>query len=303
MKLYRHNCSRIGKFFTGVVGASYMTVEDRHIFDRRFDKLCDLARDRSVRMDSVIIGKLRCFWFTPHNAPIDRAVLYLHGGAYIGGRENIGYTASRLASALGTRVLAVDYRTAPKDPYPAAQHDALTAYYWLRSQGATEDNISIVGDSAGGGLALSLSMLLRENGDRQPSSLVLVSPWTDLTCNGRSYGFAHDPALRRNALRLAAKKYAGDFDLFEPYISPLFGSFESLPPTLIIAGTRELLLSDSVELARKLNRAGTPGDIHIWNDMFHDFPFIMYFLPESKRAMGIMKDYISAHMNMRADIF
>ncbi|MBE6764490.1 MAG: alpha/beta hydrolase [Ruminococcaceae bacterium] len=302
MRLYRHNSTSWGRFFTGIVGLSNMTVEDRYLFAKRYGSICDLARDKSVRTDKVAIGSLRCYWFTPAGSPIDRAVLYLHGGAYIGGDETISYTASRLASALGMRVLAVDYRLAPKDPFPAAQHDALAAYYWLRSQGALEDNITIVGDSAGGGLALSLAMLLRDNGEQLPSSLVLFSPWTDLTCSGLSYGFARDPALRRNALKFAAKKYAGGRKLDEPYISPLFGDAQGLPPTLIFAGTRELLLSDSVELARNLNRENVSGEIHIYNGMFHDFPLIMYFLPETRSTMKIAKKFICDHMTVRNEM-
>lgn len=298
MKLYRHNSTSWGRFFTNMVGISNMTVKDRYLFTRRYGSVCELARDKSVRIDKVAIGSLRCYWYTPQGAPIDRAVLYLHGGAYIGGDDSLSYTASRLASSLGLRVLAVDYRLAPKDPYPAALHDALAAYYWLRSQGALEDNISLVGDSAGGGLALSLAMQLRENGERLPSSMVLISPWTDLTCSGVSYSFARDPSLRRNALKFAAKKYAAGRNLRDPYLSPLFGSFEELPPTLIIAGTRELLLSDSVELARNLNRADIKGDIHIYNGMFHNFPLILYFLPETKNALSTARRFITDHMTV-----
>ena len=293
MKLYRHDSTGLGKLITELVRFGNITVGDRYLFDRRYGGICELIKNKNVRADKVAIGSLRCMWFTPDSSPIDRAVLYLHGGAYVGGDDTLNYTASHLAAALGLRVLAVDYRLAPRDPFPAAQHDALTAYYWLRSQGADEKNISVIGDSAGGGLALSLAMQLRENGEQLPSSLVLFSPWTDLTCSGVSYGFAHDPALRRNALKFAAKKYAGAFELDDPYISPLFGDLDGLPPTLIIAGTRELLLSDSVELAASLGKADNPGEIHVYNGMFHDFPCVMYFLSESRGALKTARKFIN----------
>lgn len=300
MKLFRHPQSFSGKLARAAVAVGVHAVSDKDLFGTKFGAVSSLLVNRRVRREKVRVGTLSCGWYIPPCAPPDRAVLYIHGGAYIGGSDTLEYTASNLAASIGMRVLAVDYRLAPDYPFPAAQHDCLTAYYWLRSQGASEDKIAVLGDSAGGGLAVSLTMLLRDNGEVLPSSLILVSPWVDLTCRGKSYGFAHDPVLRRRLLTRAAESYSHGVSLRNPYVSPTFGNLRGLPPTMILSGTDEVLLSDSVELSRSMRKSGVLGEIHIFKGMFHDFPLTACWLHESRIAYKHIARFIDEQMIVTA---
>ncbi|MDE6566707.1 MAG: alpha/beta hydrolase, partial [Lachnospiraceae bacterium] len=135
-------------------------------------------------------------WFAPAEVG-DQVVLQLHGGGYINRLRNIyrDFAVKYSGMAEGLPVLSVDYRVAPEHPYPAALLDAIEAYRWLLELGYSGEQIIVVGDSAGGGLALALSMWLRDQDMSLPGTLVLMSPWADLTASGKSYevNYHQDP--------------------------------------------------------------------------------------------------------------
>ena len=203
-----------------------------------------------------------------------RAILYCHGGGYTSG--NLGYArpiASKLAHVTGCEVLSFEYRLAPEHPYPAAVEDAVRAWDYLMYLGYGARDVVVAGDSAGGNLALVLTHRLKAAGRRLPASLVLFSPWTDMTASGRSYQEreALDPTLTRAYIQAVTSAYAPGQDLSSPDLSPLFGSFQDFPPVLIQAGTNEILLSDSVRLRDRLVAAGVPCRLEVWRGMWHVF--------------------------------
>lgn len=218
------------------------------------------------------------------------SILQLHGGGYIGPMKN---AYRRFSIAYQERcgqsdVVTIDYRIAPEFPFPAPFEDAVAAYQWMvNEKGYDPEKIIIAGDSAGGGLALALSMYLRDNQLPSPAGLILMSPWADLTNSGDSYteNFEIDPLFGNSTNNLLFhSSYIGDNDPREPYISPLFGSFENLPPMLIQVGTHEVLLSDSKITAAKAKRAGCKVRLSIYEGMFHVFQMSGELLPESRRA-------------------
>lgn len=298
--MYFHNTNLFGRNVTGICYAMKAFPQETD-FRKREEKLGIaqfISSKREIKRVAIKAGSVPCTWYIPESAPIDRAVFYLHGGAYVAGRKTMDYSAVQIAKALGLRLLAVDYRLAPENPYPAALDDAYSVYSWLRNQGAPDSNISVLGDSAGGGLAAALIAKLRDSGEALPSSLCLFSPWLDLRCCSETYEhFTRDPFLTSSGLLRAAIQYANSSKRVDPYISPLLGSADGFPPTLIICGTRELLLDDSISFAKKLSSAGAENELHIWRGMFHDFPIMGWILREAGDALELTKEFIVKRMD------
>jgi monoterpene epsilon-lactone hydrolase len=222
-------------------------------------------------------------WFRCPGADTTRAVLYLHGGGYaLGSPTSHGELIARIARASGMGVLALDYRLAPEHPAPAALDDARVAWTWLRqSTGLEPSSIGVVGDSAGGGLALALLLTTRDDHGEQPGAAALMSPWTDLTQSGKSMTtcVAEDPLLTPGLLAHLAEDYLAGADPHDPLASPLFADLTGLAPLLVQVGTAEILLSDSERLAVAARRAGVeltlhvePGAPHVYPSMVGDEP-------------------------------
>lgn len=229
----------------------------------------------------------------------DYVILQLHGGGYIGAMRNAYRSFAGLYSKVskGMDVLTIDYRVAPENPYPAALEDALESYNWLKDMGWHSRQIMVVGDSAGGGLALALCLYLKDHNRRLPGGLVLMSPWTDMTASGPSYedNYERDPLFGNSRDSLIYNRdYMGWHDVKDPYISPLFGEYWGFPPILIQAGSVEMLLSDSIGVAYKAKQQGVKVRLSIYKGMFHVFQMGMMMMPESKRAWKEIGRYFEA---------
>ena len=230
-------------------------------------------------------------WAVPKDAQREKAILYLHGGAYTAGCLSYarGF-GGLLAEETGRKVLCVGYRLAPEFPYPTALNDALEAYRRMLKTYAAKD-ILLAGESAGGGLCFCLCLKLKALGLPLPEKIVAMSPWTDLTMAEERYpvvGESADPVLSVEGLKYSAQLYAGE-RAGEPTASPLFGDLTGLPPSLILAGAEELLLGDSVEMAEKLNAQGSACDLHVEEGMWH--AYVLYGIPEAKAALARIRDY------------
>ncbi|MEV6929353.1 alpha/beta hydrolase [Dactylosporangium sp. NPDC051485] len=212
-------------------------------------------------------------------------LLYLHGGFYcLGSARTHLHLAGLLADLAGAACLVLDYRRGPEDPFPAALDDGLAALEAIRAA-APDSPLVVAGDSAGAGLALSVAMRVRDDGGRPPDLLVLLSPWTDLTCSSRSHRelAAADPVLSTDDLRAMAARYAGGAD--PRRISPLFGDLARLPPVLVQAGGQEVLLDDAIRLVDGIRAAGGRAVLHHWPHMFHVWQWYHPILPEGVRAL------------------
>ena len=201
-------------------------------------------------------------------------ILYCHGGGYSTGSSLYARTLTgKLAMSTSMDVLSFDYRLAPEHPYPAATKDAMRVWNYLMLLGYGARDIILAGDSAGGNLALSLTLKLKEEGRLLPRGLVLMSPWTDLTSSGKSHitKAEIDPVLDAAYLEEMIHNYADGEDLKNPLISPLFGSYEGFPPTYIQVGGNEILLHDSVMLYKKMLKANVSVKLDIFKGMWHVF--------------------------------
>jgi acetyl esterase/lipase len=198
------------------------------------------------------------------------------------------------------RVLIIDYRLAPENPFPAALEDALASYHWLLAQGFTAGQIVIGGDSAGGGLALATALCLREAGQMLPAALFLLSPWTDLTFSGESHRTLKkiDPIFGGESGSLEfGPAYLGVDDPTNPLISPLFADLHDLPPTLIQVGSDEILLDDSTRLEVKLKSSEVVTKLEIWEGMWHVFQIFAPYVPEAQQAICQVGDFINKYIS------
>ncbi len=220
-------------------------------------------------------------------------ILYLHGGAYAVGSAYVHREfLSRLAKSCQTKVLAINYRLAPENPFPAALEDSITAYKWLVSRGFDPSTIVIAGDSAGGGLAIATLVALRDNGTPLPACAVCISPWVNLSHTGEKPNNNNDPILNPEILAHFSRDYAGQTDICNPLISPVFADLKELPPLLIHAGTDEILIDQVKQIYENARQAGVEIVLDLWDGMFHVFQIIP-ILPESKRSLEKIASFIN----------
>jgi monoterpene epsilon-lactone hydrolase len=226
-----------------------------------------------------------------------RVILYLHGGAFfMGSPASYRDRAMRLSYRCQAEVFVPDYRLAPEHQYPAALDDALAAWRLvkaLRPHGA----IFVAGDSAGGGLSLSLLVRLRDSGLVMPNGSFQLSPWTDLTISGSSVdgNDGRDLWFTRKHLEVWARYYVGQADARSPYVSPAFADLSGLPPLLLLVGEDELLLDDTLRVRDAAASVGTDVRVLIGKGMQHDWPLTLPWLDESKHAWNTIRRFLEAH--------
>lgn len=239
-----------------------------------------LGNNKEITYTDVEMGDIGGEWVCVNRAHMKKyVIMYCHGGGYSTGSALYARTlTSKLAASTSMDVLSFDYRLAPEHPYPAALEDAMKVWNYLMLLGYGARDIILAGDSAGGNLALALTLKLKEEGRLLPRGLVLLSPWTDLTSSGKSYQTkaAVDPVLDKEYLNKAILDYTQgscetEDDLKNPYISPLFGDFTGFPPTYIQVGDNEILLSDSEALHKKMVKENVSVKLEHFKGMWHVF--------------------------------
>ena len=246
--------------------------------------------------------------FSKKNGGNDKVILVLHGSAYIS-RMMFYYRVLNkrysVASGGGT-VVHFEYRCAPEHTFPCALEDAMKVWDWLISQGYKEENIIIVGDSAGGHLSVNLMMKLHDLGRKMPKAAILMSPWLDMTASGNSYrdNYKVDPVFgirgqtpsQDEVTELLMKSelymWLGDNDRKDPYISPIYNEFDdTYPPILVTAGGHEMLLSDAETIVEKFKQAGVEATLYVGDEMFHAFNVYQLF-PEAQQALRVGDAFI-----------
>ena len=207
-------------------------------------------------------------------------------------RESIRRT-TRLGHRFRAEVFVPDYRLAPEHPHPAALDDALKAWACVRGL-RPKVPMLVAGDSAGGGLSLSLLVKLRDLGWAMPDGAILLSPWTDLTASGASVdrNRGKDLWFTRRHLETWAGHYAPPAALRSPYVSPVFAEFWGLPPLLLLAAEDKLLLDDALRVREAAGAAGTDVRVHVGRGMQHDWPLTLPWLDESRLAWRVMESFV-----------
>jgi acetyl esterase/lipase len=247
----------------------------------RVDALGSQAAD--VRTEPVVAGTVPAVWVDVKGVRHDRVVLYLHGGAFVAETPKFhGALLARICRQAHARGLMLSYRLSPEHRYPAALDDCVAAYRWLLEQGFDASRILFAGDSAGGNLTLALLLRTRDEALPQPAGAVALSPVADFTFSGDSVrrNDGVDDMFSADMMEALVPVYLADSGLrTHPHVSPVFGDYAGLPPLLLIVGSTELLLDDSVRVAHRCSTA----QLLVWHGMPHVFPGFD-FLPEAREA-------------------
>ena len=269
------------------------------------EALADLfPPDPDVVCKPVASGALKGEWIFDAEQDLNRTILYLHGGGFVMGsvRSHRG-VGSRIARSAAAKMLLIDYRLAPENRFPAALEDTVTAYEWLLNQGYDPRKIVIAGDSAGGNLALSALVALRDKGKPLPAATVLISPWLDMEASGQSMieNALNDHLVRRDRLIEKASAYLGDINPAHPLASPIRADLRGLPPLMIHVGSVEALLDDSKKLEKKAREDGVEVNLQVWAKMIHVWHFFAPVLPEGRQAIRIIGQFIKKHTALKPD--
>jgi len=239
-------------------------------------------------------------WSLVGGSDPERVLLYFHGGGYCSGSiVSHRRMVTEAGRAAGIRTLAINYRLAPEDPFPAAFDDAHAAWAFLRRKGFAADRIAVGGDSAGGALAIGLLNRLRDANSELPGCAWLVSPWTDLTMSGETLVAkdAVDPLIHKGYLEELAEAYLpAKMDRKDPRISPLYAELCRLPPLLIQTGSAETLLDDSVRFAAAAGAADVAVTLEIWPHMIHAWHLWNARLEPGRLALASAGAFIRRHL-------
>ena len=224
-----------------------------------------------------------------------RTVVYFHGGGYFFcGLTTHRPTCAYLAKTAQARVLSVDYRMAPENPFPAAVDDAVAWWKELLRQGVSPADVVFAGDSAGGGLALACLVASRDQGLPLPAGALLFSPWTDLSCSGDTMKTMAkaDVMFNPHLLPEAAALYLNGRPATEPLASPLFADLRGLPELFIFASEHEILSADSTRLHDKARQQGVKSTLTVRPKLPHVWP-TMLMLPEARRDLKLSGEFVT----------
>lgn len=295
-------------------------LRNRHLLNGKFGKetydmntsiqgfrdLCEKGATRYAKMPAGVLSKpdeikgMHCEWLIPDGADNSKVIMYVHGGGYVSGscNDHRGFV-SKFAERCGFINLMYEYRLAPEHPFPAAVDDSVTIYRYLLEEKKYQPNeIILTGESAGGGLVLSLLLALKEQNLPMPAAAVALSPWADLTCSGESYVTKNKRSLAPlNSWFVFSKHYSGSTDPKHPLISPIFGDPEGLPPILINAGTDDELFDDGRRFYLKAKEKGVKISFTAGEGMVHCYPLLSPVFREAKEAMDEICDFIVSNFN------
>ncbi|MBI1198598.1 MAG: alpha/beta hydrolase fold domain-containing protein [Phenylobacterium sp.] len=255
-----------------------------------------LATYRLAMAEETIAG-VHCYRITPSERPAQpgRLLVHLHGGAHVGGAGQSGLLEAVLvAGTARIETVSVDYRMAPSHPFPAAMDDATAVWTWL-GQRYPAYRLGVFGTSSGGGMVLALTQRAIAAGLRVPDAIMAGTPWSDLSETGDSY-FTNryaDPIVYQGMLSVAAAQYADGLDLKDSRLSPVYGSFAGFPPTLLLAGTRDIFLSNTVRVDRKLRDAGRRSELIVYEGQSHSAYLAGVEAPETATALNDISTFFA----------
>ncbi len=254
---------------------------------------------KQYRLDKHMIGEVPLEHLCP-NQKTDKVIFHLHGGGYIARYSDIYRDTSLQYSLLadGAEVFSVDYRCAPTSLATTALDDAIAAYNWILERGYSPENIIFIGDSAGGHLALTTCLYLKDHDMPLPKAVIVLSPWgyAEPTPESRRINREKDLILGSQGAESGKQAYDSDYfknaDKKHPYVSPAYGDYEGFPSMLIQAGSYEILLDDSLMIEKRAKKAGVDVQLTIYPEMSHVFQLVLPMLDESKQAMLEIKKFM-----------
>jgi phosphinothricin tripeptide acetyl hydrolase len=252
---------------------------------------------QETMFEKTSAGGVPAEWFRRSDAG-DRTILYLHGGGYgLGNIDTHRDLLARTCRASRANALALEYRLAPEHRFPAQLDDALSAYLWLLALGTDPRQLVVAGDSAGGGLTLSLLVKLRDSGYPLPAAAVCLSPWVDLEGLGASAELNERyDYISRRALAQYRKRFVDDDNVRNPLAAPLYADLRKLPPLLVQVGSAEVLLDDSRRIVQRAREAGVDVTLRIWEDMIHVWQLFAFMVPQGSAAIDEIGAFVREHV-------
>jgi epsilon-lactone hydrolase len=256
-----------------------------------------------VTVQPTTIAGVKAFIVTPKTIPVrnrNRILVHVHGGAYVlSPGEAATKEAIELAGFGGFKVISVDYRMPPDFPYPAAMDDAMAVYRAVLKT-TTAKNVGIFGTSTGGGMTLAMVLRAKMEHLPLPGAIAPGTPWSDMTKTGDSF-YANemvDNVLVSDDgfLHAAALLYANGHDLKDPLLSPVYGDMHGFPPTILTTGTRDLFLSNTVRVHRKLREAGVEAVLQVFEGESHAQYYRDITAPETKEYNSEIAGFFDRHL-------
>ncbi|MDJ0706596.1 MAG: alpha/beta hydrolase [Leptolyngbyaceae cyanobacterium MO_188.B28] len=258
-----------------------------------------LPTPTDAQVETVQINDVLADWVAAPKASEGRIILYLHGGGYVFGSRNTHRPlAYNLSAASNARVLLLEYRLAPENPFPAALDDAVSAYRWLiQERGFESRQVAIAGDSAGGGLTMAALVALRQSEEPLPAAAVCISPWVDLEGRGVSMESKAevDPVVQPWMVQQFATWYLNGVNPHTPLAAPIYADLSNLSPLLIQVGSNEVLLDDAVLLANLFRAAGGSVELKIWPNMIHVWHLFAPMLAEGQDAINEAGQFLNQY--------
>jgi acetyl esterase/lipase len=297
----------------------YFMMKNRHLFQFHlkpetwdentsviaFREMCESVNSKmanalppGLEVSAFDLAGMHAEWLVPAGANKDKVIFYTIGGGYVSGTCSDHRTlVAKVAQTSGIALLMFDHRLAPEHPYPAALEDSLTAYRWLLEQGTSPKNIVMMGESAGGGLCLATLLAVRDQALPLPAGAVALSPWTDLTLSGDSYRTKRKVCISPPGMSaVCSKYYYGNNDPTNPWISPLYGDLQGLPPIFINVGTYETMLDDSTRFVAKAKAAGVETTLIVGEKMVHCYPLMAPMFPEATQVLDEVCAFIKKRL-------
>lgn len=276
--------------------ADKCSIEKSRAFQNKLGRLMASEYRSEVIYRPINLPGFQAEYVISKNLKFNGIILYLHGGGYISG--NMEYAegfATILAAQNHISVCSVAYRLAPENMFPAALDDAFMAYCYLMENGYENKKIVLCGESAGGGLVYALALKLKAKQIPMPCGIIAISPWTDLSLSGTSYKYNKDkdPTMTKERLSFFAHKYTDNIN--SPFVSPLLGDLTDMPTSLIFVGGDEIMLSDSVDLHKKLCKAGSLSSLYVAPEMWHIYPF--YRIKQAKKDREKISEFLREVLN------
>lgn len=253
-----------------------------------------ISAPKGMEVIPTKFAHISCDWVNMPQSSGNKIILYFHGGGFCFHSPKIHSAfLGRLANATKSRGLMVNYSLAPENPYPAAPDECFAVYRALLIQGYQPHQIVLAGDSAGGNLAITTLLRLRDANLPMPAGAILMSPVSDMAVTGESAfkKCKDDPFFDLSTLLLMRNNYIGNHNPCNPDISPYYASHHDLPPIFITAGTEELLMDDSVRLAERIGESGGDVTINVVKGVPHVYP-LFYQLSEAREALKLMAGFI-----------
>jgi monoterpene epsilon-lactone hydrolase len=269
----------------------------------RYDSAADAFKSYvgSAVSDAVLNG-VRCEVHTPLQADANGCIVYFHGGGYVlGSPRSHRHLTAEICRLTRCLVVVPDYSLSPECPYPAALADARAVYRAVRERWS-DLPVCLAGDSAGGALAVSTAIQVRDMDDDRIRAIACLSPWMDLTCSNDRYqeGAVHDRSLDAHRLRTFAEKYLGVHSPKDPLASPLYAELSNLPPILVQVGRDEILHEDATCFAKQVRQARGDVELEVWDQVIHVWHWYWPMLDSARTAIARVSAFLMSHLTTPA---